>query len=110
MKKRKAKIQRKTRETNIVVELVIDGQGKNNISTGVPFLNHMLELFSRHGLFDLKIQAKVCRMANRRNCSSRSTPHGAMAWGLAYQWFKKRSISITADWRHTPTGMAGQSF
>jgi len=58
MKRRKAKIQRKTSETNIVVELVIDGQGRNKISTGIPFLNHMLELFSKHGLFDLKIQAK----------------------------------------------------
>ena len=58
MKKRKAKIQRKTEETSITVELVIDGRGDSNIATGIPFLDHMLKLFSKHGLFDLKIKAK----------------------------------------------------
>ena len=58
MKKRKAKIQRKTKETSIVVELAIDGKGTSNIKTGIPFLDHMLTLFAKHGLFDLKIKAK----------------------------------------------------
>lgn len=58
MKKRKAKIQRKTEETNITVELVIDGKGDSRITTGIPFLDHMLKLFSKHGLFDLKIKAR----------------------------------------------------
>jgi len=58
MKKRKAKIQRKTEETNIVVVLTIDGKGASNIKTGIPFLDHMLTLFSKHGLFDLDIKAK----------------------------------------------------
>lgn len=55
---RKAKVERKTKETNIKVELRIDGTGKYDVKTGIPFLNHMLSLFSRHGLFDLNVRAK----------------------------------------------------
>ena len=58
MKKRKAKIGRKTKETSIAVELNIDGKGNSDIKTGIPFLDHMLTLFAKHGLFDLKIKAK----------------------------------------------------
>lgn len=55
---RQAEIKRATRETDIRVALNLDGEGKNVISTGVPFLDHMLELFARHGLFDLEITCK----------------------------------------------------
>jgi imidazoleglycerol-phosphate dehydratase len=58
MKKRKAKIPRKTSETDIVVDLSVDGRGDSNIKTGIPFLDHMLTLFAKHGLFDLNIKAK----------------------------------------------------
>ena len=58
MKKRKSKVLRKTKETNIKVELNIDGSGKNKISYPIPFLGHMFTLFSKHGLFDLKLTAK----------------------------------------------------
>lgn len=58
MKERKAKIQRKTKETAVTIELGIDGKGSSKIDTGIPFLDHMLTLFSKHGLFDLKIKAK----------------------------------------------------
>lgn len=58
MKKREAKISRKTKETQISVTLNVDGKGKNKISTGIDFLNHMLDLFAYHGLFDLEISAK----------------------------------------------------
>lgn len=57
MKKRVAKIRRKTRETNISVSLNLDGRGRYGIDTGIPFLNHMLELFSKHSLIDLNIKA-----------------------------------------------------
>jgi len=57
-KKRKAKIYRKTTETKIVGELVVDGRGKSDIKTGIGFLDHMLTLFAFHGLFDLKLRAK----------------------------------------------------
>jgi imidazoleglycerol-phosphate dehydratase len=49
---------RKTTETEISVELNIDGEGKYAIDTGIGFLNHMLELFTRHGLFDLTVKCK----------------------------------------------------
>lgn len=52
-----AKITRKTNETNIELALNIDGQGISNLETGVPFMTHMLDLFTKHGQFDLTIQA-----------------------------------------------------
>ena len=55
---RKAKSERKTKETKITVELDLDGSGAAEIETGIPFFNHMLEIFARHGLFDLKLKAK----------------------------------------------------
>lgn len=51
-----AKIERNTRETQIMVELNIDGTGKYDIHTGIGFFDHMMEGFARHGLFDLHIE------------------------------------------------------
>jgi len=56
--KRFSKIIRKTNETEITIALNIDGAGKRSINTPLGFLNHMLDLFSKHGLFDLNIKAK----------------------------------------------------
>ena len=53
-----AEIQRETKETEISLKLNLDGEGNSTIETGVPFFNHMLELFTRHGLFDLDIKAQ----------------------------------------------------
>ena len=55
---RKASIERITRETQIKLTLEIDGMGEAKVCTSVPFLDHMLDLFTRHGLFDLKVEAK----------------------------------------------------
>ena len=55
---RTAKLGRKTSETDINLSLNIDGRGKYDISTGIRFFDHMLELFSRHGAFDLQIRCK----------------------------------------------------
>jgi len=55
---RTAKLHRRTTETDIRVSLTIEGQGKYEISTGIRFFDHMLELFTRHGAFDLKLAAK----------------------------------------------------
>jgi imidazoleglycerol-phosphate dehydratase len=55
---RRAAIDRKTTETQIKLRLEIDGQGRYDVRTGIRFLDHMLELFTRHGGFDLKIAAK----------------------------------------------------
>lgn len=52
---RSAEIQRKTNETGIALSLEIDGDGARRISTGIGFFDHMLELFAKHGLFDLEI-------------------------------------------------------
>lgn len=57
MKARTAEIKRKTKETDISGKLVIDGKGKADIKTGIGFLDHMLDLFAFHGLFDLKLKA-----------------------------------------------------
>jgi imidazoleglycerol-phosphate dehydratase len=58
MKKRTANFTRKTRETNIGMQLTIDGAGKSVIQSPVGLLNHLLELFAFHGLFDLRIKAQ----------------------------------------------------
>ena len=55
---RKATVKRKTKETDIAVNLDIDGSGQAAIETGMPFFNHMLDAFSRHGFFDVDIRAK----------------------------------------------------
>ena len=55
---RSSKLTRNTAETQIELELVLDGTGKSDIQTGVGFLDHMLELFTKHGAFDLKVVAK----------------------------------------------------
>ncbi|HEX5177115.1 MAG TPA: imidazoleglycerol-phosphate dehydratase HisB [Chthoniobacteraceae bacterium] len=54
---RRARIERKTSETAIALDLRLDGRGEGNIATQIPFFDHMLTLFSRHGLFDLHIEA-----------------------------------------------------
>jgi imidazoleglycerol-phosphate dehydratase len=53
---RTASLQRKTKETDIRVSFALDGTGRSKINTGLPFLDHMLELFAKHGLFDLEIR------------------------------------------------------
>jgi imidazoleglycerol-phosphate dehydratase len=53
-----ATIERKTKETEVHIELDLDGSGEYDISTGIPFFDHMLESFARHGCFDLRLRAK----------------------------------------------------
>lgn len=55
---RTAELQRKTNETEIQLSLNIDGEGTSDLETGVPFMTHMLDLFAKHGQFDLTIDAK----------------------------------------------------
>lgn len=54
---RTGEIKRKTTETDITLSLTLDGSGKSDISTGIPFFDHMLTLMARHGLFDLTVKA-----------------------------------------------------
>jgi len=58
MKPRRAEIHRRTKETRIAVRLTIDGKGKSSIQTGIPFFDHMLTLFARHAIVDLKLNCQ----------------------------------------------------
>jgi imidazoleglycerol-phosphate dehydratase len=55
---RKAKVDRKTKETDIKISLNLDGKGKYTIDTSIPFLDHMLSLMCKHGLFDIRLKAR----------------------------------------------------
>jgi imidazoleglycerol-phosphate dehydratase len=55
---REARVERKTTEVDIVVELNIDGRGKGNVHTGIKFLDHLLTTLAKHSLFDLTVKAK----------------------------------------------------
>ena len=55
---REAEVRRTTKETDVRVRLGLDGTGRALVSTGVPFLDHMLELFAKHGLFDLEVECR----------------------------------------------------
>ena len=56
--KRSAKVTRVTKETDVKLELTIEGEGKCSVSTGIPFMDHMLTLMAAHGFFDLALNAK----------------------------------------------------
>lgn len=58
MTSRRAVIERQTRETQIRVELALDGTGRRQVATPLPFFDHMLDAFARHGLFDLSVSAR----------------------------------------------------
>ena len=55
---RRAKLERKTSEVEVSVDIDLDGSGKYDIETGIPFLDHMLAQFAKHGYFDLSLRAK----------------------------------------------------
>ena len=58
MNRRKARIQRKTKETQIAIDLDIDGKGRSRIKTGIPFFDHMLTLFAKHAVVDLSLRCR----------------------------------------------------
>jgi imidazoleglycerol-phosphate dehydratase len=55
---RSAEVRRKTKETDVRVQLGLDGVGRSHVDSGLPFLDHMLELFAKHGLFDLAVNCR----------------------------------------------------
>ena len=58
MQEREGQVSRQTKETDVRVRVKLDGTGVGQIDTGIPFLNHMLELFTRHGLFDIEVECR----------------------------------------------------
>jgi imidazoleglycerol-phosphate dehydratase len=58
IKSRTGEIHRQTKETDIRMSIALDGHGTSRVSTGIPFLDHMLELFAKHGLFDLEVDCR----------------------------------------------------
>lgn len=58
MQEREGQVSRQTKETDVRVRVRLDGKGAAQIDTGIPFLDHMLELFTRHGLFDIEIECR----------------------------------------------------
>ena len=58
MSDRCAEVSRETAETRIEVKLNLDGSGRSAVDTGIPFMDHMLTLFARHGFFDLEVRAR----------------------------------------------------
>ena len=79
-KKRIGFVNRKTKETDISIELNLDGSGKGEINSGIGFLDHMLELFSFHGLFDLNLKCK----GDLEIDSHHSTEDIGIALGLSF--------------------------
>ena len=69
---RRANLHRKTKETDIELSLLVDGRGRYEVSTGIRFFDHMLELFAHHGGFDLVIKPRRSRR--------RSAPHRGRCW------------------------------
>ena len=64
---RQGRVERNTKETQIVLQLDIDGAGASKVETGIPFFSHMLEAWAKHGLMDLTVDAKEVVRANRRD-------------------------------------------
>ena len=77
---RKSEINRKTGETDVRIELNLDGNGTYDISTGVGFLDHMLELFARHGRFDLTVRCQGDTQVDDHH----STEDIGIALGMAF--------------------------
>ena len=78
---RQAEVCRKTGETDIRISLVLEGSGKSHIDTGVGFLDHMLDLFARHGRFDLEVRCK----GDTRVDDHHSTEDIGIALGKAFE-------------------------
>ena len=97
MKKRTSLIERKTKETDIRVNLNVDGSGKSKISTGLPFLDHMMESFAKHGLFDIDMKA----LGDLHVDSHHTNEDAAIALGEAFKKAlgDKKAIRRFADFR-----------
>ncbi len=105
---RKAAITRNTAETKISLTLNIDGKGESKIDTGCGFLDHMLELFARHGRFDLEVSCKGDMHVDAHH----TTEDVAMVLGRAFSeaLTDRRGMSVSSiicHGRSTHTGGSG---
>jgi imidazoleglycerol-phosphate dehydratase len=78
---RAASVSRRTAETDVSLSIALDGTGKAEVATGVGFLDHMLELFARHGLFDLNVKVKGDLLVDQHH----TTEDTGIALGQAFQ-------------------------
>lgn len=92
---RSASVSRRTAETDVTLSIALDGTGRADISTGVGFLDHMLELFARHGLFDLTVKVKGDLHVDQHH----TTEDTGIALGQAFQQAlgDKKGITRYAD-------------
>jgi imidazoleglycerol-phosphate dehydratase len=92
---RSASVSRKTRETDVALELALDGEGRASVATGVGFLDHMLELFARHALFDLTVKVEGDLQVDQHH----TTEDTGLALGQAFAHAlgDKRGIARYAD-------------
>ncbi len=114
-KKRQGAVQRKTRETNIDLSLVLDGSGVTDIDSGVPFLDHMLTLFGVHGFFDLQVKASgdtevddhhtvedigIC--LGQAFASALGDKSGIIRYGLSYLPMDETLVRVVVDVSNRP--------
>jgi len=95
---RKPKLPRTTTETDIRVSLNLDGQGRAKISTGIPFLDHMLTLVARHGAMDLELTARGEPGCLVRTDAERTRGSHQAYGGCRHKMRGRPLIRITADW------------
>jgi imidazoleglycerol phosphate dehydratase HisB len=77
---RRARIERRTAETGIVVEIDLDGSGRAEFATGVPFLDHMLDQVARHGMIDLVVKTTATCTSTPTTRSRTSASRSARRW------------------------------
>jgi imidazoleglycerol-phosphate dehydratase len=96
MQKRQAQVERNTRETRINLRLQIDGRGKSSIQTGIPFFDHMLTLFAKHAVVDLRLRC--------RGDLEVDAHHTVEDCGLALGWAFREALGSKTGIRRYGTG------
>src|SRR3989441_9732156 len=81
---RQARVERKTKETEISLQLNLDGTGASKVHTPIPFFSHMLEAWAKHGLMDLTVEAQGDVEVDQHHTVERSEEHTSELQSLAY--------------------------
>ena len=96
MSERSASISRDTLETQISVTINLDGSGKSNFDTGIPFLEHMLEQIARHGCFDIDVISKGAAQSWQMENRYETMLDRKFDYGFAVDWMRK-DLGIVLD-------------